>query len=968
MSTASSFFQVNYNHFNIEGGHDIGLGYWDCQRGAIWAVKSHFTASDSPALVSMPTGSGKTAVMMGIAFELRASKILIVTPSQIIREQIYQNFKSLELIRRIGVYSCVDDGGPRVKELVNKCRSKKEWEQLLNDYGVLVTTPLCVSPIVKDVVAPPKDMIDMVIFDEAHHIPAVTWNALKEALPKARKILLTATPFRRDRKRIKATRVYHYSIRRALQAGIYRQVEFVPLTTSIELVKRDKILCEETISKFSELSEIEGQAKVLIRTDRIEHAEALLKLYSQSALRVDVIHSKRSAHRNVKAINELRAGVLDGIVCVGMVNEGFDVPELRIAVLHAVPKSIPYTVQFIGRVSRSQKNQEGKSYLLADPDLVRGEVDEIYKYDSDWVELIPEIVDILSLSRRSVFEIDESEETPRIYTVRKGFSFSKQGISLRRDIDIVHEEQRDNGALMRIIVTRVEAHPNWARKTDLAFKSYDLHIYNFLEKYGLIFEFTSSDFISLFVRKELFHGDYQRLSGKRLCNVCADFGFGNYFMVGIRNVIGKSPSQAAYKMYLGSESQRAIRRVEGRSYAPGHALVRLLDGETRGVALDNSKVWAMARVPVETLNDWCVQICAMIKGAHVITGFPQIEFLAKPDVINKLEQRPIGVRENGLLEKMLLMWIEFSHKGKTVRRENIYPVFKIDKFDEITGIMRCELYFCDSCPEITLEFNAADGGGWKIVGDNSVNIQIEDASRIVFAGGVLDFLAEYPPVLFMPDGSAIVGNTKWEVTFRSSGVPESILYAKNWSKCEITKEVGKAATKDKINVLQATEAFLNEEFSGANIICDHGKGEIADYVVMGDRRGRPIIRFVHCKASKFKNVGLRVEDCYEVVGQAVKSLRWVMSRDLLKRLYDRISRRSATQNTKLLAIEQLKDTFQPAEWQYEIIIVQPGFDIAGLKSLKKSENLYQYLLALWDRVQDCNAELQIWGNLPEKAV
>lgn len=80
------FFVMNKKKLKIDS--DQEMGFRKCQLGAIWATKSHFTKSEDPALISMPTGSGKTALMMALAFELKAKKILIITPSKVIRDQI----------------------------------------------------------------------------------------------------------------------------------------------------------------------------------------------------------------------------------------------------------------------------------------------------------------------------------------------------------------------------------------------------------------------------------------------------------------------------------------------------------------------------------------------------------------------------------------------------------------------------------------------------------------------------------------------------------------------------------------------------------------------------------------------------------------------------------------------------------------------------------------------------------------
>lgn len=77
-----------------------------------------------------------------------------------------------------------------------------------------------------------------------------------------------------------------------------------------------------------------------------------------------------------------------------MASEGLDIPLLKIAILHRTPKSIPYTIQFLGRISRQPKEQVGNALLIANVDEVRGgEVYRLYNSDETWAKLVPQLID-----------------------------------------------------------------------------------------------------------------------------------------------------------------------------------------------------------------------------------------------------------------------------------------------------------------------------------------------------------------------------------------------------------------------------------------------------------------------------------------------------------------------------------------------------------------------------------------------
>ena len=62
------------------------------QLGAVFATVAHFTVSREAALVSMPTGTGKSAVMTLLPFVMGSKRVLVVTPSKLLREQLTAEF------------------------------------------------------------------------------------------------------------------------------------------------------------------------------------------------------------------------------------------------------------------------------------------------------------------------------------------------------------------------------------------------------------------------------------------------------------------------------------------------------------------------------------------------------------------------------------------------------------------------------------------------------------------------------------------------------------------------------------------------------------------------------------------------------------------------------------------------------------------------------------------------------------
>ncbi len=51
------------------------------------------------------------------------------------------------------------------------------------------------------------------------------------------------------------------------------------------------------------------------------------------------------------------------VVCVNMLGEGYDLPQLKIAAVHDERQSLPITLQFIGRFTRTASNLGAASFV-----------------------------------------------------------------------------------------------------------------------------------------------------------------------------------------------------------------------------------------------------------------------------------------------------------------------------------------------------------------------------------------------------------------------------------------------------------------------------------------------------------------------------------------------------------------------------------------------------------------------------
>ena len=130
-----------------------------------------------------------------------------------------------------------------------------------------------------------------------------------------------------------------------------------------------------------------------------------------------------------RIVEKLRSNELDGIVCVNMFGEGFNLPNLKIAAVHSPHKSLAITLQFIGRFARTGQQNIGGATFLAEPISSGAEIDELYEAGAIWRDIVQNLGAgrVERKCRRArcwtAFEIDASPDMGdfSLYTVRPYF-------------------------------------------------------------------------------------------------------------------------------------------------------------------------------------------------------------------------------------------------------------------------------------------------------------------------------------------------------------------------------------------------------------------------------------------------------------------------------------------------------------------------------------------------------------------
>ena len=230
-------------------------------------------------------------------------------------------------------------------------------------------------------------------------------------------MLLTATPFRLDRRPVPGIRTFYFPLRQAIAEGFYKAIR------PIVLPRPEPYDLGEERRHLTEVMRVIGTPEhvtsaVLIRAHDVARAAALVDRYRTVGLDTEVLTSRLSETYQVRIMRRLIGGELRAVAAVDMLGEGFDLPRLRIVAYHDKHKSMPVTVQLIGRLARVSEDFPQESVLVAvdDSDVypeLQGVVRALYAEDADWERILPGLVDAEvaaeAANRALVEALDERE-------------------------------------------------------------------------------------------------------------------------------------------------------------------------------------------------------------------------------------------------------------------------------------------------------------------------------------------------------------------------------------------------------------------------------------------------------------------------------------------------------------------------------------------------------------------------------
>ena len=357
---------IDYNEFCQK---DITLR--DYQQLAKEEIFSKWNHVDN-ILYQMPTGTGKTRLFTSIIRDISIwglrhninYRILIIAHRS---ELIEQSSRSLDKYRiKHGV-------------LAGTMKDKRDLTQAIQVASIQTITHPANQCLIDDL------KFDFIIIDEAHHAVAKSYQKLWEFCPDAKKLGVTATPWRMNNSgfaQIFDAYIPSMSIKDFIQKGWLATYQYYSIPTSSELVKSIESIREFDIEgdyKNSALVEVCDTSKIraqlydsyeknvlgkkgIIYSISREHSEHICLQYRSRGVAIENIDSKTPAKVREKVIQAFRNGEIDIIVNVDIFSEGFDCPDIEFIQLARPTKSLVKYIQQVGRGLR--KNGDKKCIIL----------------------------------------------------------------------------------------------------------------------------------------------------------------------------------------------------------------------------------------------------------------------------------------------------------------------------------------------------------------------------------------------------------------------------------------------------------------------------------------------------------------------------------------------------------------------------------------------------------------------------
>jgi superfamily II DNA or RNA helicase len=934
------------------------IGLRKPQIGALHAIHAHWAVSDSTATIVMPTGTGKTETMLSILITARCSRLLVVVPTDSLRAQITEKFLTLGILKAKGSKVVKASAlHPIVCRLEHVPISITELDDLFRRAQVIITTSSIAGQCAEGIQARFAHHCPYLFIDEAHHAEAPTWKEFKKHFSGRRIVQFTATPFREDDRPLDGTIVFKYPLKLAQKEDYFRAIHFEPII-EFDLRRSDEKIAAKALECLRR--EFDRGHIVMARAESVSRAKQVFELYRQyKEFNPVQLHSGITSQKQREAVRQqIISGASRIIVCVDMLGEGFDLPQLKIAAFHDIRKSLAVTLQLAGRFTRARADLGEATFIANVGDVnVQEELRKLYTRDPDWNVLLPELSEKMIGEQRALQDFvngftDLPEEIPLkavepatsvvIYKTRCENWLPERFRDGIPDPDgcerIYHSINHREQTL--VVVTARRAVLIWTNAENLYNWIWDLYVVVWSPEQNVLYLNGSSnagEFNAL--AQAVTNNQATIIKGQEVFRSFAGINRLKLHNVGLTDQIGRN---VRYTGSMGSNVEPRLTQAQ-----LGSSLKTVLDGSgfKEGAAVTvgasrKGRIWSHRRERIDKFKAWCKQIGEKVLDRNIDPDVV-LEGTLRPQVISERPAKmPVRIDWPEIIwtEPEAMWFFELSNREVGISDVSINLVRP-----SINGRLLFEIVTDEFGVEIELELfthETVHDYRFLILGDDAARTK---HGRVAPAKGLAEFFYNNPPTIWFADGSSLEGDEYTELRNGPPPYDARKIQVWDWNGINIMKESqGEERQQDSVQA-RAIQEVLG---GGYDVIFDDdGAGEAADIVaihILGGVNAPTAIDIAlyHCKYSIRPLPGHRIDDLYVVCGQAQKSIGWVTSdrkksdifTHLLRREKDRINNGRTTRFEvgDIDLLQTIREMSYVLPVSISVSIVQPGLSCAEI--------------------------------------
>jgi superfamily II DNA or RNA helicase len=926
--------------FKEESRDGQGSGLRPPQVGALHAVLAHWKVTESPATVVMPTGTGKTETMLALLVRERLQCLLVIVPTNALREQISRKFKSLGVLKKLGVIgpSCLY---PIVGVLTKRPTTTAQVDEVFARCNVVVTTMSVASGCSNDIQIRMADLSSHLFIDEAHHVPAPSWNKFRKHFKEKPIVQFTATPFRTDGKHVDGKVVFNYPLRKAQAEGYFKPIrfrainEFSPEFSDNEIAR---VAIEQLETDLSaSLDHI-----VMARVANIRRAEIVHQIYTEIGSRYNplLIHSALAGQEQKNALQRLINRETRIVICVQMLGEGFDLPELKIAALHDVHKSLAITLQFTGRFTRT-KDTIGDATVIANIATpgVEDSLRDLYAEDADWNAVLRVLSEGATgrQTRRSEF-LDDFQDVPEEIPLQNIFpKMSTVVYKTRcarwrpeRAADTINETRLFADPTINpkhnvvLFITRETEPVPWGAVREVQNIEWHLYLLHWNKDLNLLF-INSSNNASRHedIAKSVAGEEIELVYGEQIFRSLHGVNYLILMNLGLNHAISRA---VRFTMYMGSDVASALRDPElqnkiksnlfGKGYENG--------GKTSIGCSRKGRIWSY-RIAYD-MAEW-VEWCAGV-------GTKLIDNSITTDSVFRNVIKPERITERPALVPLAIEWPDDFLE----RPEHL---IQISIGNELVPFIDAGLDIINPSREGTIRFRVSTL-------NNSAEYEVRfEEGRVTYAptgtitanvilgrkqSSLNEVFQDNWPIIRFENGGFLNYDELCVPPNADNRTPydRNSIQVWDWTNTDIRKEA-QTFLKHPNSIQFRLIRELRESGRYEVIFNDDGSNEIADVIGLRIEGNKLLADLYHCKYSGTAAPGARVDDLYVVCGQAQRSVYW---KGNVERMFNRMRHREDLfmRRNRVSRFEQgnlsvLADIYNKSHSlipEFNVFIVQPG--------------------------------------------